>query len=338
MPIGGRILSINGEASAGDKQALKLQLANAARPLQLRVAPPALPAPVALPASLNTSVARGAAPMKVSGEPLPSDRPVGSPRKSLPEACVRPPASADVEMGATSDAESGSSSGRAVLFDDDHTSGAGRRGRLAEVRRATSDAAAGDAIADAKVTAMAELHQSKQVLAGLKVEDRNIHREQRLHERDAAREARQEAEKAAGLRREAEARAEREREVAAQREREIEQLREEKREAERAAAELLRTREAEAAALRQREAEAERARLEAERQKEQVVVEAQLAAEAHRKELQRRTGVLHARHQEHVAQLTARHSSEVTELRREHIRQSVGAARAGEAAETRQFV
>ena len=38
VPIGSRILSINGEASAGDKHALKLQLANATRPLRLRVA------------------------------------------------------------------------------------------------------------------------------------------------------------------------------------------------------------------------------------------------------------------------------------------------------------
>ena len=144
-----------------------------------------------------------------------------------------------------------------------------------------------------------------------------------------------------------------EREVAAQREREIEQLREamfvaadEAQHMERAAAELLRQREAEAeareaAALRQRQAEAERARLEVERRLEQVEAEAQLAEEAHRKELQRRTGALHAQHQEHVAQLTARHSSEVKELKREHIRQSVSAARAsGDVAgeDTTQFV
>ena len=38
VPVGGRIISINGEAADGDKAAVKLQLASATRPLKLRVA------------------------------------------------------------------------------------------------------------------------------------------------------------------------------------------------------------------------------------------------------------------------------------------------------------
>lgn len=51
MPIGGKIISVNGEAAADDRQGLNLQLASAARPLTLTVAlPTKMLEPTRLPA------------------------------------------------------------------------------------------------------------------------------------------------------------------------------------------------------------------------------------------------------------------------------------------------